>query len=204
MPSSGKRVFYADRVFHVDENVYEPAEDSFFFAENLSIKSDAVVLDVGTGCGILGILAAARALRVIAIDFNPFAVRCAKENAVLNRATEKCSVVQGDLFMPVNPVRQFDTVLFNAPYLPTEDHEGDSWVEQAWSGGVSGRNVIDRFITEVPRYLNAGGQVFLLQSTLSGVEETLRRFRGSGLNANVAAQRDLPFFESLVLVVAGH
>jgi len=202
MPSSTKRVFYADHVFHVDENVYEPAEDSFFFAENLSIKSDDVVLDMGTGCGILGILAAARASCVVAGDINPFAVRCAKENAALNHVVEKCSVVQGDLFAPVSPVGQFDAVLFNAPYLPTEGSEGDSWVEQAWIGGVSGRNVIDRFIVEVPRYLKAGGQAFLLQSTLSGVEETLQRFRASGLNANVAAQRDLPFFESLVLVVA--
>jgi len=33
-----KRVFFGDYVFVVDENVYEPAEDSFLFAENLDVK----------------------------------------------------------------------------------------------------------------------------------------------------------------------
>ena len=43
------------------EDVYEPAEDSFLFAENLDVEKGAQVLDVGTGCGILGILAAEKA-----------------------------------------------------------------------------------------------------------------------------------------------
>ena len=38
MLSSSKKVYFRDHVFHVYENVYEPAEDSFLFAENLAVK----------------------------------------------------------------------------------------------------------------------------------------------------------------------
>lgn len=204
MPSPAKKVFFADHAFHIAENVYEPADDSIFFAENLRVKKGDFVLDMGTGCGILGILAAIEDAHVVAIDISPFAVRCAKENRALNHVTARLSIVQGDLFAPMTPVVRFDTVFFNAPYLPAEDYDGDSWLEKAWVGGSFGRKVIDRFIAEVPRYLKAEGHVFLMQSTLSGVEETLQKFRASGLEVRIAAKRHLPLFESLVLVVAGH
>ena len=84
MPFPVKRVHFGNYVFNVWENVYEPAEDSFLFAENLDVEKGAQVLDVGTGCGMLGILAAEKAGNVVAVDLNPYAVRCAKENAALN------------------------------------------------------------------------------------------------------------------------
>ena len=49
MQSPIKRVHFGKFVFDICENVYEPAEDSFLFAENLDIKKGAAVLDVGTG-----------------------------------------------------------------------------------------------------------------------------------------------------------
>jgi release factor glutamine methyltransferase len=67
---------------------------------------------------------------------------------------------------------------------------------------VGGRQVIDRFIVEVPKYLKRDGRVFLLQSTLCGVRETLGKFVENGLSASVVVERDLPFFETIVLVGA--
>ena len=71
MPSASKKAFFDDFTFLVDENVYEPAEDSFLFAENLPAKGFCRVADVGTGCGILSIVAAKRAREIVAIDLNP-------------------------------------------------------------------------------------------------------------------------------------
>ncbi|MBS7632858.1 methyltransferase, partial [Candidatus Bathyarchaeota archaeon] len=62
----GKRVLFGDFVFFVDENVYEPAEDSFLFAEKLAVGEGSRVLDMGTGCGILGVVAAGKAGEVVA------------------------------------------------------------------------------------------------------------------------------------------
>jgi release factor glutamine methyltransferase len=203
MSLSSKKVFFADYVFKVLENVYEPAEDSFLFAENLVVSAGDVVLDVGTGCGILGIIAAEKASKVVAVDVNPYAVRCARENAELNGVSDRLLCVQGDLFTPIKIGEMFDLVLFNAPYLPSQSIEDKSWLVRAWSGGVTGRQVIDSFIREALKYLKRDGHIFLMQSTLSNVSETLREFEENGLKVCVVAECDLPFFETLVLVKAG-
>jgi len=194
------RVIFADHVFDILENVYEPAEDSFLFAENLSVTRGCKVVDMGTGCGILAVIAAKKAGKVVAIDVNPCAVKCAKNNAEMNGVGNHVSFIQGDLFAPLRTRKEFDLILFNAPYLPSEENEKDSWMGWAWAGGVSGRNVIDRFLCEAPKHLRPGGEIMLMQSTLSDVEQTLRNLEERGLEANVIAKQNLPFFESIVLV----
>ena len=202
MRSSAKRVYFGDYVFVVDENVYEPAEDSFLFAENLEVEAGANVLDIGTGCGILGILAAEKARSVMAVDVNPYAIRCAKENAVLNNVRGKMSFLRGDLFTCLSEKAMFDLILFNAPYLPVDDDETDSWLGRAWTGGAKGRQVIDHFIAEAPKYLKQTGRVLMIQSTLANVDETLRRFADFGMHAKVEAECALPFFETIKLIEA--
>jgi len=202
MSSRNKKVFFVNYAFHVSENVYEPSEDSFLFAENLVVKKGGIVLDMGTGCGILGIIAAEKAAGVVAVDINPHAVRCARENAELNGVADKMFFVWGDLFAPIKTGEKFDLILFNAPYLPSEPSEDKSWLGCAWAGGVAGRQVIDRFICEAPKYLKENGRVLLVQSTLSDVDETLRRFEECGLRTSIVVKRALPFFETIVLVKA--
>jgi release factor glutamine methyltransferase len=195
-------MFFADHVFYVKENVYEPAEDSFLFAENLAVREGDRVVDVGTGCGILGIIAAVKAAEVFTIDINPWAVWCAKENAELNHVSDKMLFMQGDLFAPIRVRDMFDLILFNAPYLPSDEAEGSSWLERAWAGGVSGRKTIDNFICQAPGFLRSNGRILLMQSTLSDVERTLGCFEERGLRVDVVARQDLPLFETIVLVEA--
>ncbi len=166
------------------------------------MQEGETVLDMGTGCGILGILAAKKANAVVAVDINPYAVRCAKRNAKLNNVQNKIHYVQGDMFTPLNENLKFDTVLFNAPYLPAEESEAISWIGRAWAGGATGRQVIDRFIVEVPKHLKHTGRVLLVQSTLADVDETLRRFADYVVNVRVVAEQTLPFFETIKLVEA--
>lgn len=202
MPSAVKRVHFGNYVFNVWENVYEPAEDSFLFAENLNVEKNEQVLDVGTGCGMLGILAAEKAGSVVAVDLNPYAVGCAKENASLNNLRSKIAFIQTDLFTALNANARFDLILFNAPYLPAPESEAESWIGRAWAGGANGRQVIDRFLFQAPLHLKANGRILLMQSTLANVEETLRRLGEFNLQERVKAERKLPFFETLTLIEA--
>jgi len=196
-----KKVYFKDYVFLVDEHVYEPAEDTFLLAEKMNVTEDDAVLDVGTGCGILAVLAAEKAKRVLAVDINPYAIEYAIKNAEMNGARERIEFRQGDLFQPIKPNESFSLILFNSPYLPSEPDEEKSWIGKAWAGGSNGRKVIDRFVMDGPNFLAAGGKIQLVQSSLSDVNRTIQMFNERSLRAMVAAQVKVAF-ERIVLVEA--
>lgn len=196
-----KKVYFEDLVFFVNENVYEPAEDSFLLAENMNVTKGDIVLDMGTGCGILAILAAQKTKKVMAIDINPYAIDCATKNAEINCVSEKIEFRCGDLFLPTRPGDKFNVILFNSPYLPSEPDEEKSWIGKAWAGGPNGRKVIDRFIINAPNALTEDGRILLIQSSLSDVEKTLEMFCENNLLAKVIVKFKVPF-EDIVLVEA--
>jgi release factor glutamine methyltransferase len=190
------RVFYRGREFLVLPGVYEPAEDTFLLADHLEVKEGERVLELGTGCGILAVLAAEQGGRVVATDVSEAALRCAWLNAWRHGVGERVELRRGELFSPVGS-STFDLILFNPPYLP-EEGEGDP----RWSGGRSGRGVLDPFLSELPLHLSPGGRALFVQSSLSGVEESLRRLGEGGLEARILKRLRF-FFEELVLVEAG-
>lgn len=205
MRSLEKTIFYTDLNFEVTEEVYEPAEDTFLIADKLGqvISEGDTVLDIGTGCGILAAIAAEKASRVVATDISPHAVICAKHNAKANKILGKIEVRLGNLFEPVAKTERFDVIIFNAPYLPSMPSERQTWISRAWTGGLCGRQIIDRFIANAPVYLKDKGRILLVQSTLSNVNETLKRFSAMDLNSRVIAERKVAF-ETIVVIQANH
>jgi len=196
-----KKLSFRGHVFLIDEKVYEPAEDTFLLAENLKVEEKEVVLDMGTGCGILAVLATEKAKKVVATDINPYAIECAEKNAKTNRAEDKIEFRLGDLFQPIRPDETFSLILFNAPYLPSEPYEERNWIERAWAGGPSGRKVIDRFITDALEFLKADGKILLVQSSLSDIDKTMERFDETGLKVIIVAEVKFPF-EKIALIEA--
>jgi len=175
--------------------VYEPAEDSFLLAENLAVKEGDIALDVGTGTGLIALLMSRKARFVLGVDINPMAIELARKNAELN-SIQNVEFRLSDLFENVSG--KFDVITFNAPYLPGEPEEP---IDLALVGGETGREVLDRFIGEVSDYLRPGGIVQIVQSSITGVEETLKRLEEAGLTAKIAAKRHV-FFEDIVLINA--
>jgi len=205
MKSLKKQVFYDDLAFQVFKDVYEPAEDTFLIADSLAqiVKEDTTVLDTGTGCGILAIIAARKAKKVVATDVNPHAVKCAKLNAKINGVSQKVEVRQGDLFQPIQKTERFDVIIFNAPYLPSSPREQRTWIRRAWAGGSTGRQLIDHFIKEAPHYLKRNGKILLVQSSLTDIDKTLEKFQETNLKAQVIAEKKVAF-EAIVVIQASH
>ena len=189
-----------DFIINTDDNVYVPAEDSYLLAENLMIKENQSVLEIGTGSGIVAMYASRLTDRITVTDINFDACELARKNFEEN-GIDNIEILFGNLFEPVKN-RKFDVILFNTPYLPTEDEEViDDTINYAFDGGLNGRKVIDLFLNEVGNHLNDGGIVQMIQSSLSGNEETLDRLDELGFIAEIAASEHF-FFEDITLINA--
>ncbi|KXA91337.1 hypothetical protein AKJ57_01630 [candidate division MSBL1 archaeon SCGC-AAA259A05] len=173
----------------VPEGVYKPAEDTFLLADNLEVKKGESVLEIGTGCGLLSILAAKEGARVTATDISPKAIKCAEENSEKLEVRAKIKFRKGDLFDPVER-KNFDLIVFNPPYLPVPDAESPKTaLERSWNGGKDGRKVIDRFLDQVEGHLNRGGRFSFIQSSLSGVGKTLKSLEGKKFRVNMRTEK---------------
>ena len=187
-------------IINTDDNVYVPAEDSYLLAENLLIKEGQSVLEIGTGSGIVAMYASKLTDKITVTDINFDACQLAEKNFREN-GIENIEILFGNLFEPVKN-RKFDVILFNTPYLPTEDGEVlEDTINYAFDGGLNGRKVIDVFLNEVGNHLNDGGIVQLIQSSLSGNEETLDMLDELGFIAEIAASEHY-FFEDITLINA--
>lgn len=103
------------------------------------------VLDMGTGCGIVGIEAAARGHTVIATDLYEPTLTLARFNAALNGITERLEFRQGHLFEPVDG-ETFDLVLTAPHYTKVADQLRLEAVRKAAQLSTpSGRVVIATF-----------------------------------------------------------
>jgi HemK-related putative methylase len=155
-----------------------------FLAAHLDARlvgGDAEVLDMGTGSGACAVAAAKHARRVVAVDINPAAVRCATINALLNHVEHRIEARHGDLFAPVAGQR-FDLILFNPPFLrgtPRDDRD------RAWRSP----DVAERFAAGLGDHLKPGGAALLLLSTFGEAGVFLEEFRTRGFAISVLAER---------------
>ncbi|TDC65130.1 methyltransferase domain-containing protein [Micromonospora sp. KC207] len=122
-PLFGK-YFFSDRLFTVepsgsltfstrDDIVMPPHSSSLHLLESLAVDdSFNALVDVGCGCGVLGLALASGYASTMLVDVSPRAVRFAQANAVMNdiAATAKAADVTRDRLLDV-PAH----VVFNAP-----------------------------------------------------------------------------------------
>jgi len=149
-------------------------------------------LDLGTGSGVGAVFAARRGHRVVAVDLNPEAVRCARLNALLHRQEDRIEVREGDLLAPVAG-ESFDLILFNPPFFRGIPK---SRFDLAWRG----TDVLERFAAGLPAALAPGGVALLLLSTDGDGPALLDALRRQGLTHEPAVRRD--FGNEVVTVYA--
>ncbi len=186
--------------------VYEPAEDTYLLlaAALEEVDPEDLVLEIGCGRGVISRSLAPRARRVIATDVNPFAVKSL-------RGRPGIEAVRADLFRGIGAGAgareregaraRFDLVIFNPPYLPTEEDEVlEGWLNFAFDGGKTGRETIDRFLEGLKDHLEpVGGRALLLVSSLSDPAKVREKAEEKGLTVEVVA-REKHFFEELLVL----
>jgi release factor glutamine methyltransferase len=182
------------------DGVYPPQHDSQLLIDTLEkteLAQGRRVLDLCTGSGVVAIAAAEfGAASVTAFDICPHAVRCSRGNAV--HAGVVIDVREGSCPGALDHA-PFDVIVSNPPYVPTPP-AGDTEVipmtagpARAWNAGVDGRLVLDPLCESAASLLAAGGSMLLVQSTLSGVENSVNALRATGLDAEVIASQLVPF-----------
>lgn len=180
----------------INRTVYQPAEDSRLLFEAVKKAGYGQLLEVGTGSGWVARRAAlvTDVDAVYASDINPHACQVTRAQSEVD-----IGVVQANLtscfFEGV-----FDTVAFNPPYLPTDESaEWDDWMEQALSGGETGRKVIMPFLNVVGRVLNSEGIVLLVVSSLTNYEKVMNYAETRGFDYTKLIEESYPF-ETLTVV----
>jgi len=179
--------------FDTAPGVYPPREDSHLLLSAVSIEPGERVLELGAGSGLVA-LHAGRIAKVVATDVNPESTRLLRRNATANRIP--LAVVRCDLFRGLRAA--FDVVAFNPPYLI--EKIGGGWVARAWQGGVSGEDVILRFLEHLPGHLAEGGRAYVLVPTNRDGALVAARERFA---VEIVAKRAL-FFETLLVLRLSH
>mmetsp|Transcript_14865 Transcript_14865/g.20112 ORF Transcript_14865/g.20112 Transcript_14865/m.20112 type:complete len:179 (-) Transcript_14865:219-755(-) len=160
----------------VYRDVYEPSEDSFLLIDALHVDlPDLVgrfgdtpisnVIEVGVGSGVVlttyGLIwkqqceqeqNATQNPLFWGSDINKRALAAAKDLLLHNNlAEEQLRLVEANLFNGVPQGQLFDVIIFNPPYVVTDQEELDRaqqerGIEAAWAGGKHGIEVLFDFL----------------------------------------------------------
>ncbi|QDS77971.1 hypothetical protein FKW77_001864 [Venturia effusa] len=215
---------------HVNfDQVYEPAEDSYLLLDTLSSASETaflterfgatqpspLVVEVGIGSGVVLAFVTANSSTIfgrkdvltLGTDLNSFACRAAK--TTVENATKEAGRIAGtlsdtviaDLTFPIR-VNSVDILIFNPPYVPTEqlpdltEHEaynekviaGSRAFERdshllalSYAGGKDGMETTNRLLEQLPEILHPDrGVAYILlcaQNMPIDVRERIQRWQ---------------------------
>ena len=149
---------------------------------------------MGCGSGIQALnLLFNGAGKVLAADVNEKALHATKMNCEAAGFGKKIRAKKSNLFKSISG--EFDLIVFNPPYIPTPKNETTF---NDLDGGKKGREVLDRFLLQMPRHLKKGGACYFLQTDLNGTGETERKLGELKMGFEIAARKKL-FFEELLV-----
>lgn len=184
------------------EHVYEPAEDSFILLD--ALEADAAVLrqakpvlalEIGSGSGIASTFINTMFERgevcVLSTDINKYAADATRRTGDANKVP--LNPVLANLVDPLEQRArgQIDLLVFNPPYVETENDEMTQTQTQrdiggAWAGGSFGMQVTNIVLDKVPQLLAPGGRFYLVAIHQNKPDEIIARMRGLGLECKVS------------------
>ncbi|BDC36168.1 MAG: methylase [Candidatus Methanoliparum thermophilum] len=175
-----------------DGYIYKPNDDTFILLDAAldEVKKTDIVLEIGTGCGVIAEALLKKAKCLVATDINPFATRVAKKKEI--------NVIRTYLFDGIRG--KFDLVLFNPPYLPDDAYnEEDKWFNLALIGGPTGQEIIKEFLDSIDKYLSNEGRFLIVISSLTGIEDIMDFAKSKGFYTEIVREKRI-FFERIVVI----
>ncbi|KAI6184472.1 MTS domain-containing protein [Aphelenchoides bicaudatus] len=156
-------------------DVYPPSEDTFLLLDAIESEEEficnvvrpSLVVEIGCGSGVVstfvGLLPGLQAQLPVFIctDLNPNALACSSQTAQLNERPNMLNFVNCNLVDALNANNLIDVLIFNPPYVPTNEEAGDN-LEHCYAGGPQGRNAVDRLLPQIPSLLSQPNGVFYL------------------------------------------
>ncbi len=183
----------------VSETTFPPSTVTVLLAEAMELNEGDVVVDVGSGSGILAIVAAKLgASRVIALDNCRDVEAVGRANAAAQGVEDKIEFLRGDLFEPVPDDVKADVIIGDVSGIPDELAAVSGWFPSKTGGGPRGSELPIRMLSEAKRLLRPGGRLILPTGSLQDVGAVLRAARGLYDRLVEVASRMIPLPGKLV------
>ena len=179
------------------ETVTPPTPYTLLLAESIPELSGLSVVDIGTGSGILAIIACLQgASRVYILDTNPVAVEAALQNAELNGVQDRfIHLPIGRSIIPLPSGETVDVVISNPAQLPLPKA---AEAHHPYYSGPDGRQMIDEVITATPARLSPDGRLFMVQNSVTDFPKSIAMMQAVGLKPRVVKEQSLelrPLFD---------
>jgi methylase of polypeptide subunit release factors len=182
----------------VGKSTFRPSTISSLLADALDFKPGSVVVDVGTGTGILSIIAAKLgASKVYGVDAAEQTVEIATRNAAAHGVSDRVQFAQGDMFDPLDPDLEADVVIGDVSGIPDDIASASGWFPSGLSGGPTGAELPMRMIEESKRLLKKGGSLFLPTGSLQDEHSILERAKSVFGTIKQITERNIPLPSSL-------
>ncbi len=147
--------------------VYGPAEDTFLIMDHIIPGNN--VLEIGCGSGIISIYCSKMGRKVTCCDVSEEARKCCERNAMRNHV--ELEILDSQLFNRIDG--KYDTIIFNPPYLPTDDRYEEA---AQWNGGQQGFDAVRPFLRDATFHLEDHGSIYIILSSLTEIHGLIGEF----------------------------
>ena len=157
--------------FSIHPNVTRPMSSkgiAKWLWSNNYLYSNKKVLDIGTGCGVQGIVCKLGGADFVSCtDILPDAITCTNENikSILPK-NDNTKVILSNLFDSLSEKDKYDLIIFAQPYFSGKPIENYDFT----IGMLNTMDIQNRFFENVNRFLNSNGKILMMGWNFAGKE----------------------------------
>ncbi len=171
-------------------NVYEPAEDTFLLIDSMELElknmqnffndiknknKELNTIEIGCGNGLISCCFLSEIKKYdikinhYCVDINKDAINLTHKLLEKYNFDKNTKFIEGDLFNKIDKNILFDIIIFNPPYVTTDDEEykkalNEKNIYAAWAGGKKGSETINNFVEQLKNRISENCVIFLLLS----------------------------------------